>query len=266
MILPEAIRVTPAAAAPPLVAPEPPPAPPEPPDGVGAAGGKAEARRPRRRRRAEREATREVTGGISWFGRRTDPDTQGGIMARAGIPCGYLPGYNGIPSRRGHRRRHQVRRPADVERRPAPVRADRAAAGDGAGGVCVGAALPGGVRRRGAEARRRALPGRPRPGPVHHQGRPAGRTTRSGCSPCRARRSCGSTPAVARPAGPPSWGTRGPTSTCGRRSWRGRSTRPADGRATSSTWPTGTGCSPAVWERTTAPSGSAAPWCPSRAG
>ncbi len=58
---------------------------------------------------------------------------------------------------------------------------------------------------------------------------PAGRTTRSACSRCRARRSSGSTPAVARPAGPPSSATRGPTSTCGRRSWPGRSTRRAAG-------------------------------------
>ena len=111
-----------------------------------------------------------------------------------GVPVGYLPGYNGIPSRRGHGRRHQIRRPADVERRPAPVRADRPAARDGAGGVCVGAALRGGLRR-GGRPPATCAPWTTSPGSRSPPRTTCGSSTRSGCSPCRARRSSGSTPA-----------------------------------------------------------------------
>ncbi len=52
--------------------------------------------------------------------------------------------------------------------------------------------------------------------------------------------------------------TRKATSTPGLRSWRARSAPPAAGRAIWCTSPTATGCSPAGWARTTAPSGSAA--------
>ena len=65
---------------PPLVAPEPP----EPPDGVEPHADRASAAEAAMTTR-ERVVKRAVTGTISWFGRRTDPGTQGGIMARGGF-------------------------------------------------------------------------------------------------------------------------------------------------------------------------------------
>src|SRR5829696_9105021 len=88
--LPGEMRVTPAAAAPPLVAPEPPPEPPESPDGVDPQAVRPNAATAATTTRG-RKARRALTGAISWFGRRTDPDAQGGIMARAGSRSGIRP-------------------------------------------------------------------------------------------------------------------------------------------------------------------------------
>ena len=85
-------------------------------------------------------------------------------------------------------------------------------------------------------------------------------TTRSACSRCPASRWRGCTPRRAPPAAPPSSATPPRTSTPGPPSWPARSAPRAAAPGTSCTSPTGTACSPAGSARTTAPSGSAAPW------
>ena len=84
-------------------------------------------------------------------------------------------------------------------------------------------------------------------------------TTRSGCSRCRASRSCASTPRAARPGRPTVVGyTQRRHRHVGGRDGPLDPRAPAAGPATSSTSRTATACSPAASARTTAPSGSAA--------
>ena len=85
-------------------------------------------------------------------------------------------------------------------------------------------------------------------------------TIPSACSPCRATRSCASTPRPARPASRPSSATPKATSTSGP-TLMARSIRAVGRRARheACTSPTATACSPAGSARITAPSSSAAP-------
>ena len=128
------------------------------------------------------------------------------------------------------------------------------------------AALPQGVRGPGRPPRRHPLAGGHAAAAVHQQGRPAGQlpvrhvrgAARAGVAGARLQRHDGQ--AHRRRLHP-----RGPADVVvadGAVDPRRR--RPA--RATSSTWPTATGCSPAGSARTTAPRRSAAPSCRSPAG
>ena len=122
-------------------------------------------------------------------------------------------------------------------------------------------AVPRQVRARRRASGRLAHARRPGALPVHRQGRPARELP---VRPVRgAARAAGAPACLDRHDRQADRGRLHPraTSTPGPTSWRARSAPPAVAPATWCTSPTAMACSPAAWARTTAPSGSAAPWC-----
>ena len=254
------ISVTPAAAAPPLVAPEPPPAPPEPPEEPELQAARPKAAAAATTTTRERVVMREVTGGLSWFGRRTDPDAQSGIMARVAFRSGICPVttayHRGVVT--GDDTRYDDLRTWSVDRLRSEqtarlretVQAAYASVPHYRAAFDAMGLHPHDLRSLDDLARfpfttkaelRESIP--------------------SACSPCPGSRWPASTPRRAPPARRRSSATPGPTSTCGPSLHRARSAPPVCGPATSSTSPSATGCSPAASAAITGPSAWAARWC-----